>query len=431
MDKEVRNYMTKKRICALLTVLVLLINMFSPYSVLINKSYAASPTDGEPYFTIKLHQIDDINTVDEDDWSEDTWDYYWDYNYAIVDTPEESTNHFVTIDLIINGGTNVNTGMISFAFDNTKLIPAYYYNAGSSRKPDWRVETSMTDITDFTTINWPTQMLKTYDESLSTIRIDGSSSSYLSDGYVAATMTFLLADGVSINDLTKDIITLVPGSGLSKGLEIDYFPDTVNLEYIEGKDYLVFDGFAAGARSIDTIAFKSEPSKNKYYNTESLDFTGAVIQVTYDDGTSEEVTVSDALAAGTITVDSTTANNTTKKVTLTYEGETVDFNYYVLDSITTSSDLTKMDYEHNDTINFAGGELEATYSNASGSTVTDTINIANGISSGDVSVNRTKADVNNKTVTYTYHGLTSTMTLNVTDPIASISITTRPNNSNI
>lgn len=153
--------------------------------------------------------------------------------------------------------------------------------------------------------------------------------------------------------------------------------------------------------------------------------------MTYDDGTSEEVTVSDALAAGTITVDSTTANNTTKKVTLTYEGETVDFNYYVLDSITTSSDLTKMDYEHNDTINFAGGELEATYSNASGSTVTDTINIANGISSGDVSVNRTKADVNNKTVTYTYHGLTSTMTLNVTDPIASISITTRPNNSNI
>lgn len=426
MEKSVKNYTFKKRICALLTVLVLFLNMFSPYGVLMNKSYAGSPADDEPYFVMKIHSIDDINTVDEDDWSDDTWEYYWDYSYSKVDTPEESTNHFITMDLIIRGGTNVNTGSISFSFDSTKIIPAYSYNAGSSRNPNWQIETSIDDITDFATINWPTQMLKTYDESSSTIRVDGSSSTYLPDGYVAVTMTFLLADGVTINDLTKDMITLVPATGVSKGLEIDYFPDKINLLYVEGKDYLLFEGFAQGAKSVDSIAFKSEPSKNKYYNTETLDFTGAIITVTYDDGLAEDVTVADAISAGTITVDSMVANNTTKKVTLTYEGETVDFNYYVLDSIKTSSDLTKMDYEHNDTINFAGGELEATYSNASGSSVKDTINIANGISSGDIIVNRTKADVNNKTITYTYHGLSTDMLLTVTDPVASISITTVP-----
>ena len=426
MEKSVKNYTFKKRICALLTVLVLFLNMFSPYGVLMNKSYAGSPADDEPYFVMKIHSIDDINTVDEDDWSDDTWEYYWDYSYSKVDTPEESTNHFITMDLIIKGGTNVNTGSISFSFDSTKIIPAYSYNAGSSRNPNWQIETSIDDITDFATINWPTQMLKTYDESSSTIRVDGSSSTYLPDGYVAVTMTFLLADGVTINDLTKDMITLVPATGVSKGLEIDYFPDTINLLYVEGKDYLLFEGFAQGAKSVDSIAFKSEPSKNKYYNTETLDFTGAIITVTYDDGLAEDVTVADAISAGTITVDSMVANNTTKKVTLTYEGETVDFNYYVLDSINISSDLTKMDYEHNDTINFAGGELEATYSNASGSSVKDTINIANGISSGDIIVNRTKADVNNKTITFTYHSLSTDMLLTVTDPVASISITTVP-----
>ena len=85
-----------------------------------------------------------------------------------------------------------------------------------------------------------------------------------------------------------------------------------------------------------------------------------------------------------------------------------------------------MSYEHGDTIDFAGGKLTATYKNSAGTTSTQTLNIANELSSGNLSVNRTKADVDNKTLTFTYHEKTATMDLTVTDPVASISVTTPP-----
>ena len=426
MNTETKKYCIKKKIFAITILIVFLMDMMSPYSVLFKKVMAATPSDGEPYYTMKIHKIDDINSVDEDDWTDDTYQYYWDYSQGTVDTPEEGTNHLITIDLIISGGTNVNTGCISFSFDKTKLIPAYESYTGSGKKKKYFIETSIDDISDFATINWPTQMLNSYDEGTSTIRIDGSSSTYLKNGYVAASMTFKLCDGVSLSDLSKDIISLVPGTGLKKGLEIDYFPDKINLQSAEGKDYLLFEGFAAGARKINNISFKTQPTKNKYYNTETLDFTGAVLTVSYDDGTSEDITVSDEIASGKITLDSTTANNTNKKVTLTYDGESIDFNYYVLDSISNKTNLTKMNYEHGDTIDFSGGQFTATYKDSSGNTLEDTLNIANEITAGKITVDRTKADVNNNKLTFTYNGVTTSMTLVITDPVSSISVTKQP-----
>jgi len=197
---------------------------------------------------------------------------------------------------------------------------------------------------------------------------------------------------------------------------------------VNGKDYLLFKGFSAGAKKINNISFKSQPTKNKYYNTETLDFTGAILTVSYDDGSSEDVTVSDAITSGKMTLDSTTANNTTKKTTLTYDGETIDFDYYVLDSISKKTNLTKMNYEHGDTIDFSGGQLTATYKDSSGNTLEDTLNIASEIATGEITVDKTKADVDNKKVTFTYKSLTTDMTLTVTDPVSSISITKQPTN---
>ena len=87
-----------------------------------------------------------------------------------------------------------------------------------------------------------------------------------------------------------------------------------------------------------------------------------------------------------------------------------------------------MNYEHGDTIDFSGGQLTATYKDSSGNTLEDTLNIASEIATGEITVDKTKADVDNKKVTFTYKSLTTDMTLTVTDPVSSISITKQPTN---
>ena len=120
MEIERKRYFTRKRFFALLTILVMIVNIFSPYSVLINTSYAADLQAGEAYFTLKLHEVEDITdpNLSEEDWSEDTMNYYFEYAYGKVDTIEESTTHIVTMDLIIKGSSTSNQAALNIQFDN-------------------------------------------------------------------------------------------------------------------------------------------------------------------------------------------------------------------------------------------------------------------------------------------------------------------------
>ena len=107
--------------------------------------------------------------------------------------------------------------------------------------------------------------------------------------------------------------------------------------------------------------------------------------------------------------------------------KTVEFGYYVLDSITVSKNLNKMDYEHGDTIEFTGGELTATYKNSAGASTTRILNIKDELTAGTLIVDKTTADVDNNVINFNYFGKTASITLTITDPIASISITKQPN----
>ena len=70
METKRFQMLTKKRICALITLLIMIINMFSPYRLLINTVHAAEqmPSPGEPYWKLKLLPV--IEGTDE-------WDYYY------------------------------------------------------------------------------------------------------------------------------------------------------------------------------------------------------------------------------------------------------------------------------------------------------------------------------------------------------------------
>ena len=434
--KEKTKFFTKTKICALMLLVAIITNMFSPYSVLLQESQAATPAAGEPYYELSIRPIDDVNTVDEDNWTDETYYYYYDYYQGTVDTTDNySGTRVVFIDLKVKGSSTVNGADINLKYDNSKLIPAQESYTGSGKNKKYFIQnaTGFTNSNsksnqDFATIGWGTQAINELYTDESRIRTGGAvapGQQYISDGEVVGTFMFKLADGMTLEDLDTSTFSLVPATGLSEGLQVVYWPNGVQKSVV-GSDYLKFDGFATSAKkTLTNIAIKTQPTKTEYYNTEKLDLTNGVLTATYSDNTTEDINMKDALTSGDLTLGATTAN-ANKKTTLNYQGKTVDFSYYLLDSINVNKQLTKMNYEHGDTIDYTGGELNAVYKNASGVSKTKVLNIKDSIASKKLTTSATKANVNKPTITYTYHYKTATMNLSITDPVTSISITKQP-----
>ena len=434
--KEKTKFFTKTKICALMLLVAIITNMFSPYSVLLQESQAATPADGEPYYELSIRPIDDVNTVDEDNWTDETYYYYYDYYQGTVDTTDNySGTRVVFIDLKVKGSSTVNGADINLKYDNSKLIPAQESYTGSGKNKKYFIQnaTGFTNSNsksnqDFATIGWGTQAINELYTDESRIRTGGAvapGQQYISDGEVVGTFMFKLADGMTLDDLDTSTFSLVPATGLSEGLQVVYWPNGVQKSVV-GSDYLKFDGFATSAKkTLTNIAIKTQPTKTEYYNTEKLDLTNGVLTATYSDNTTEDINMKDALTSGDLTLGATTAN-ANKKTTLNYQGKTVDFSYYLLDSINVNKQLTKMNYEHGDTIDYTGGELNAVYKNASGVSKTKVLKIKDSIASKELTTSATKANVDKPTITYTYHYKTATMNLSITDPVTSISITKQP-----
>ena len=434
--KEKTKFFTKTKICALMLLVAIITNMFSPYSVLLQESQAATPAAGEPYYELSIRPIDDVNTVDEDNWTDETYYYYYDYYQGTVDTTDNySGTRVVFIDLKVKGSSTVNGADINLKYDNSKLIPAQESYTGSGKNKKYFIQnaTGFTNSNsksnqDFATIGWGTQAINELYTDESRIRTGGAvapGQQYISDGEVVGTFMFKLADGMTLEDLDTSTFSLVPATGLSEGLQVVYWPNGVQKSVV-GSDYLKFDGFATSAKkTLTNIAIKTQPTKTEYYNTEKLDLTNGVLTATYSDNTTEDINMKDALTSGDLTLGATTAN-ANKKTTLNYQGKTVDFSYYLLDSINVNKQLTKMNYEHGDTIDYTGGELNAVYKNASGVSKTKVLNIKDSIASKELTTSATKANVDKPTITYTYHYKTATMNLSITDPVTSISITKQP-----
>ena len=434
--KEKTKFFTKTKICALMLLVAIITNMFSPYSVLLQESQAATPAAGEPYYELSIRPIDDVNTVDEDNWTDETYYYYYDYYQGIVDTTDNySGTRVVFIDLKVKGSSTVNGADINLKYDNSKLIPAQESYTGSGKNKKYFIQnaTGFTNSNsksnqDFATIGWGTQAINELYTDESRIRTGGAvapGQQYISDGEVVGTFMFKLADGMTLEDLDTSTFSLVPATGLSEGLQVVYWPNGVQKSVV-GSDYLKFDGFATSAKkTLTNIAIKTQPTKTEYYNTEKLDLTNGVLTATYSDNTTEDINMKDALTSGDLTLGATTAN-ANKKTTLNYQGKTVDFSYYLLDSINVNKQLTKMNYEHGDTIDYTGGELNAVYKNASGVSKTKVLKIKDSIASKELTTSATKANVDKPTITYTYHYKTATMNLSITDPVTSISITKQP-----
>ena len=90
-----------------------------------------------------------------------------------------------------------------------------------------------------------------------------------------------------------------------------------------------------------------------------------------------------------------------------------------VNSISVKTNPSKTTYEHGDMVNLSGGVLKVTYDDSATEDISMTdsnVKITNPTTG--------KADVNNQTITISYKGKTTTLKLNVTDPVKSLAVAT-------
>ena len=94
-ESRVTQMLTKKRIIALATLLVMLIQTFSPYSVLINTSYAAVDPDTDTLIAVTASEVEDSS----------------------------SGNKIIKVTYAVTG-ENIASLDFSIGYDSTKIKPA-------------------------------------------------------------------------------------------------------------------------------------------------------------------------------------------------------------------------------------------------------------------------------------------------------------------
>ena len=164
--------------------------------------------------------------------------------------------------------------------------------------------------------------------------------------------------------------------------------------------------FTIHIRNANKIAITTQPSKVSYIMGEELDLTGMVVQVTYNDGTTREVTdytVSgfDSSVEGKNTVTVKWVSPYGTSYTTTFDVEIIDPRPK-LTGIVVDTMPIKREYERKESLDLTGLVIKATYTDGSSVAVTDyTVSGYNALKNGI------------QTITVTYNDFTTTFTVAV------------------
>lgn len=201
---------------------------------------------------------------------------------------------------------------------------------------------------------------------------------------------------------------------------------------------------------VKEIKIDKNPTDTTYKHGDSIDFSGGEVTLVYDDESEEKIDMKTGIDNGTFTPSTDTADIDNKRITLDYkDGSLSDqFDITVYDPITKiemANDPTKVEYNHQETIQKNGGKIKIT--RRSGRVELVDLNDVK------VSIDETQADINrctNKydinggqagtqtiTVTYTEQDEdnqdvteTTSFTILVNDTIQSIKVTKQPEAKN-
>ena len=201
-------------------------------------------------------------------------------------------------------------------------------------------------------------------------------------------------------------------------------------------DNVSYDGgFAIETKEIDHISVKTPPTNTTYNHGDPVNLAGGVIEVTFDDGSTEDVDMTESAVKVT---SGNPADVTNPKVGLEYHGKTVDVNLTVndpVDSLTVTTPMNDIDYDEGQNFDFTGLTLTAT--KRSGATVPLTQS-STGVSTSELvasvsSPNFTKTSgpssitvKGNQKITFTYEGKTADTSVIVNDAVAGINLISQP-----
>ena len=405
----------QRKLVSLLTILIMMAQVFMP---LLNISYAAAyqkPTS--PAFVF-------IRTSDIQD---------------------DGISKYFTVDIAQIGDWYCNTFDMKFEYDKTKIEPANK----STHKTATNIKTAMLENASFN-VNYSSST--TYlDKTAGTIRLIpnmasadaenpedyGPDQGY--DAYMSIfTIYFRLVDtSLTEDDLTTDLFGFVP-TAATDGFKFGYVLDDggkLTPEYITDTSYVKFDNFAEPSKTVNSISVKTNPTNTTYNHGDVINLAGGEITVSYTDGTSEVVAMTDPKVS---IISGSPANVTTPQVKISYGGKEAIFPITVNDPIQTLSvktPMNKVEYNHGENFNFTGLQLEATKksgakeqltSSSTGVTVSE--NSANIASS---SFTQTSAEgvipiSGTQEITFGYQGVTAKQTVIVNDTISSVDLINQP-----
>ena len=416
--------MKKEKKVALITLLVMILNMFSPYSILFNNiSNAATGVLGDDPIILN--------------------------NLGVT---TKGSNKILTVEIAAVTEAVLNGFDFQFKIDTSKITPCNK-NTGAAT-------TSLGMIMSQSDYFLGTLQVKNYDRNTNQFHFlatEPSGGTDIADnGYIPGQvgddaidvngqgysvyypilkLSFKLDSSVDENSLPSDLFTLVPsGAGLPTGLKVNYTNESgIRIS----KDLpLATKGFTNVEKQIASISVKTNPTTTAYEHGDTIDLTGGVIQVTYDDNSTEYVDMIDP-SVSIATGSPADVNNPIVK--LDYKGQETSFNITVTDpiqSLLVATPMTQGEYDHGDTLNFAGLTLSAVTKSGSTTTISSTTpgltisettaninspNFTKTSGSSDVEVRGTQV------IKFTYDGKTAQQTIIVNDKIASINVVTQPN----
>ena len=325
---------------------------------------------------------------------------------------------------------------VAFKYDSSVMQPTY--NAGTKRKPNYQVATTMDDW-DPTISAWGSSISENNTwlfANENKFRIEGSTAvdknpSILGEDVVIADMYFLLEDGYDLTNIPSTVLVPQAGNGLETGIALVY--DTYYL--LTNVGYYGTEGTAQAEKEVDTISVKNNPTKTNYEHGDTIDLTGGMITVNYTDGTYEDINMTDPKVGITT---GNTADVNTNYVGISYGGKQTSFNITVTDPVDTlviDTPMTKTEYSHGENIDFSGLKLKATKRSGATEVLTS--------SSSDLSISENTADINSskftafpddgtgikkgtQKITFSYKGKSIDGTIVVNDTVDTVELTNQP-----
>ncbi len=411
MENYKKNKM--KKMLSVILIVLLLFNVFSPCL-----SFAAYQQDGQDkYNVLRVSNI----------------------------TKSSSGNYVFYVEYAAIADTYIGSFDMSLSYDTSKFATARK-DTGAANTSVARVTETNSDCFTFqtkTVSNGSIRMLGTTTDWWCAADDGESSASFGSELRIFRVYFYLVdpsqwkLDGSK--EITSDMISLKPTPSSQTGYKqrIAQDIDGTSPTYITNTKYLATEGFAEKEKSVNSISVKTNPSKTTYEHGDMVNLSGGVLKVTYDDSTTEDISMTDSNVKITNpTTGKADVNNQT--ITISYKGKTTTLKLNVTDpvkSLAVATPMSKVEYNHGETFDFTGLALKATKKSGA------TINLTP--SSSGVSKSETTANVNSanftktsttgtvpisgiQKITFTYEGKTVTQSVAVNDTISSITLAKQP-----